>query len=137
MSPQGIDYLKSKLTRGGFDVQEVVDLPDVKELSRGEVTELGRQVLGAEFASLAEQLAAATWDCPLVTVVGGQLLAKKAISPKLLERDEEFRHTVLTRFRDVLVGDVGDRIDPKLCRSLLDLIAAVQPIRLAARPRII
>ena len=128
--PQGIDYLRSQLTRGGFDVHETVDLPDVKELSRGEVTELGRQALGAEFASLAEQLADATWDCPLVTVVGGQLLAKKAISPKLLERDEEFRHTVLTRFRDVLVGDVGDRIDPKLCRSLLDLIAAVQPIRL-------
>ena len=129
--PQGIDYLKSQLTRGGFDVQEVVDLPDVKELSRGEVTELGRQALGAEFASLAEQLAAATWDCPLVTVVGGQLLAKKAIPPKLLERDEDFRDTVLSRFQqDVLVGQIGNRIDQVLCKSLLDLIAAVQPIRL-------
>ena len=128
--PQGVGYLKSQLTRGGFDVQEVFDLPDVKELSRKEVTELGRQALGTEFASLAEQLAAATWDCPLVTVVGGQLLAKKAIPPDLLERDDEFRDTVLSRFRDVLVGEVGDRIDTKLCRSLLDLIAAVQPIRL-------
>ena len=128
--PQGIGYLKSQLVQGGFDVREVVDLPDVKELSREEVTELGRQALGTEFASLAEQLAAATWDCPLVTVVGGQLLAKKAIAPDLLERDEEFRSTVLARFRDVLVGEVGDRIDKVLCRSLLDLIAAVQPIRL-------
>ena len=128
--PQGIGYLKTQLTEGGFDVREISELPDVKELSHGEVTELGRQALGAEFAGLAEQLSAATWDCPLVTVVGGQLLAKKAIPPDLLERDDEFRDAVLTRFRDVLVGEVGDRIDTELCRSLLDLIAAVQPIRL-------
>ena len=128
--PQSIDYLKLQITQGGFHSQEVVDLPNVKELSREEVKELGRQALGPEFADLAEQLAAATWDCPLVTVVGGQLLAKRAIAPELLERDEEFRDTVLVRFRDILVGKVGDRIDPTLCRSLLDLIAAVQPIRL-------
>ena len=79
-------------------------------MSREEVTELGRQALGPEFASLAEQLAAATWDCPLVTVVGGKLLAEKAIEPELLERDEEFRDTVLVRFRDILVGE-GCRTD--------------------------
>ena len=128
--PQSIVYLKALLTRGGFDVHEVVTLPDVKELSREEVTELGRQALGAEFEHLAEQLAGATWDCPLVTVVGGQLLAQKAIPPDLLERDEEFRDTVLTRFQDVIIGEVGGRIEPKLCKSLLNLIAAVQPIRL-------
>ena len=62
--------------------------------------------------------------------MGGQLLPKKAITPDLLERDEEFRDTVLSRFRDILVGEVGDRMDKTLCKSLLDLIAAVQPIRL-------
>ena len=128
--PQAVDHLRSEITHGGFDVQQVVFLPDVKELSREEVTELGRQALGPEFSAFVEQLAAATWDCPLVTVVGGQLVAKKAIAPELLERDDEFRNTVLTRFRDVLVGEVGSRIDTSLCGSLLDLIAAVQPIRL-------
>ena len=128
--PQAIDYLKSQLTRGGFDVQEVVVFPDVRELSHEEVIALGRQALGPEFAGFAEQLAAATWDCPLVTVVGGQLLARKAISPELLERDDDFRDTVLVRFQEILVGELGDKIDPTLCRSLLNLIAAVQPIRL-------
>ena len=128
--PQGLSHLRSQLTQSGFDVHEVVALPDVKELSREEVTELGREALGSEFAGLAERLAQATWDCPLVTVVGGQLLAKKAIAPDLLERDEEFQHTVLARFRDIIVGEVGDRIDTALCRNLLDLIAAIQPIRL-------
>ncbi|MXX25387.1 MAG: hypothetical protein F4Z82_08100 [Caldilineaceae bacterium SB0668_bin_21] len=128
--PQAIDYLKSQLTQSGFDVHERVVLPDVKELSREEVIELGRQALGPEFIGFAEKLAAATWDCPLVTVVGGQLLAKRAIEPELLERDEEFRDTVLIRFRDILVGELGDRIDPGLCRALLDLISAIQPVRL-------
>ena len=128
--PEGVDYLRSQLTQGGFDVREVVALPDVKELSREEVTELGRQALGPEYEHLAEQLTAATWDCPLVTVVGGQLLAQRAIAPDLLERDDEFRNTVLTRFGDVLVGEVGDRMDKVQCRSLLELIAAIQPIRL-------
>ena len=128
--PQGIGYLKSQLTEGGFDVHEVVDLPDVNELSRAEVTVLGRQALGTEFEHLAEQLSEATWDCPLVTVVGGQLLAQRAIPPDLLERDEEFRATVLARFRDVLIGEVGDRVDPNLCTSLLNLISGIQPIRL-------
>ena len=128
--PQSVGYVKSQVTQGGFDVHEVVDLTNVKELSRAEVTTLGRQALGAEFEHLAEQLTEATWDCPLVTVVGGQLLAQRAIPPALLERDEEFRDTVLARFRDVLVGEVGDRVDPKLCKSLLNLISAIQPIRL-------
>lgn len=128
--PQGIDYLKSQLTRGGFDAQEIVGLPDVKELSREEVIELGRQALGPEFADHAEQLAAATWDCPLVTVVGGQLLARKTISPEMLERDEEFQDAVLVRIQDTLFRELGDQIDTTLCRSLLNLIAAVQPIRL-------
>ena len=128
--PHGIGYLKSQLTQGGFDVHEIVDLPNVNELSRDEVAELVRQALGAEFEYLAESLAAATWDCPLVTVVGGQLLAQEAIPPDLLERNEEFRDTVLARFRDVLVGEVGDRIDANLCKSLLNLVSAIQPIRL-------
>ena len=62
--PQGIGYLKSQLTQGGFDVQEVIVLPDVKELSREEVTELGREALGTEFANLAEQLAEADVGLP-------------------------------------------------------------------------
>ncbi|MCK4790056.1 MAG: hypothetical protein KAV87_40335, partial [Desulfobacteraceae bacterium] len=128
--PQGIDYVRSLLTQGGFDVQEVIVLPEVRELTHDEVTELARQALGPEYGQFAERLAEATRDCPLVTVVGDRLLTEKAIAPDLLERNEEFRETVLTRFRDILVGQVGDLIDPTLCISLLDLIAAIQPIRL-------
>ena len=128
--PQAVGHVRAQITHSGFAVDEFVVLPDVSEMSRREVKELGIQALGPELSHLADKLAAATWDCPLVTVVGGQLLANKHIPPELLERDEEFRGTVLTRFRDILVGQVGDRIDTMLCKSLLDLIAAVQPIRL-------
>ncbi|MHA2068018.1 MAG: hypothetical protein ACXABY_26955, partial [Candidatus Thorarchaeota archaeon] len=57
-------------------------------------------------------------------------MAERQILPDLLERDEEFRRTVLTRFRDILLGQVADRIDSNLCRAVLEMIAAVQPVRL-------
>ena len=69
--PQGLGHLRSQLTQSGFDAHEIVTLPDVEELTRDEVTRLGREALGPEFAGLAQRLAEATWDCPLVTVVGG------------------------------------------------------------------
>ena len=51
--------------------------------------------------------------------MGGTLLAERAVDPAMLERLDDFRHAVLSKFNDVLVGAVGDRIEPALCRSLL------------------
>jgi hypothetical protein len=127
--PQGVDYLRSLLTQAGFDSREVRTFDSLKELSRDEVKELARQALGNTYALYADRLAAITKDCPLVTVVGGQLLAQNQVDPQLLERDEDFRNSVLTKFQDVLIGQVSARIDPQLCRELLKLIAATAPIQ--------
>jgi len=128
--PYGVDHLSSLLTQIGFEPREIVRIEEIKELSRDEVRELAREALGDEFAALADRLAAVTWDCPLVTVVGGRLLAEKQVPLDLLERDEEFRQTVLGRFSDALIGRVSDKVEPTVCTSLLKLIAAVGPFRL-------
>jgi hypothetical protein len=127
--PQGVDYLRSILTQAGFDSREVRAFDSLKGLSRYEVKELARQALGNTYALYADRLAAITRDCPLVTVVGGQLLAQNQVEPQLLERDEDFQNSVLTKFQDVLIGQVSDHIDPQLCRQLLKLIAATAPIQ--------
>ena len=93
------------------------------------VTALARQALGSAQAHLAQQLAAATRDCPLVTVVGGKLLAQKALSPALLERDEEFRFAVLNRFRDEMLGRIGQE-NSRFYRALLELISVTAPFYL-------
>jgi hypothetical protein len=128
--PQAIDYLQSRLRQAGFDSREIREFEILKELSRDEVKELAIQVLSNEYAHYAERLAIITRDCPLITVIGGKLLAEKKVDPLLLERDGEFRNWILKRFQDELVGKVSEQVEPKLCRELLKLIAATAPIRL-------
>jgi hypothetical protein len=128
--PYAVNYLQKLLRDAGTNSRQIQQLDELRELSREEVKALARQALGREYAHLASQLASVTKDCPLVTVVGGRLLAEKAIPPGLLERDEDFQHDVLMRFQDEFVGKVSQRIEPTLCRKLLKLIAAVAPIRL-------
>lgn len=112
--PQGLDNVGYLLRNGGFDPQQVSQIEPVADLSRDEVRQLAVQVLGKDNEHLADRLTAVTKDCPLVTVVGGRLLVEKKVEPLLLERDDDFRAVALSAYRDVLVGDVGDRIEPGL-----------------------
>lgn len=126
--PQGVDQIKSLLTRTGFDPREILLLEQLGNLEKDDVLELARSALETEDEYLIEQLARATRDCPLVTVVGGQLLAQKAIPLNLLERDVEFQMAVLSRFQEEIVGEIED-VDSSLVRCLLALIAALSPIQ--------
>jgi hypothetical protein len=127
--PHALEQVRSQLTIARFDSSQILQLDELKELSLEEVRQLARQALGKKYAHHADRLATITRDSPLVTVVGGQLIARKRISPDLFERDQEFRQTVLTRFGEVLIGKVSVHMEPHFCRSLLELVAATAPIR--------
>lgn len=127
--PGARERVLSLLTQSGFDARETVVLDELKELSFDEVKILAGQALGDPNSVHISALAAATRDSPLITLIGGRLLAEEAVDVRLLERHDEFRQTVLTRFQDVLVGQVADRIEPELCRELLRLLAGVSPFR--------
>lgn len=125
--PQGVEILQNLLSRSGFDRTEIRLLPELKQLDRLNVVNLATQALGPGYTHLAEPLARVTRDSPLVTVVGGRLLAKRAIHPALLERDEEFRYAVLNRFSDEMLGQIGQE-NPALYRLMLQLISATAPV---------
>ena len=125
--PQRLDFLKAELTRSGFDYTEVIELPSLKSLSREDVKVLSRQALGGKLAHLDRRLADATWDCPLVTVVGGKLLADQSIDPQLLESHDGFRAEVLNRFQDIIVGRIADGDDPIRYSDLLQVLSATAP----------
>ena len=127
LRPNGYDAVHSRLVQSGFDLGEITPVIDLNELDRRGVKELASQVLGKSHAHFVDRLAAASWDCPLVTVIGGRLLLEKAVAPELLERQVDFQQVVLSKFADEIVGKVSDRIEPDLCRSLLKLVAAVMP----------
>ncbi len=129
--PYGVEYLQAIFRQAGIDSRQIKRLDELKELSRDDVKALANQALGENYADLVDKLATVTKDCPLVTVVGGRLLAEKAIIPSLLERDEDFQHNVITRFRDAILGQIGQKLEPEFCKELLKLIAAVAPMRLS------
>ena len=127
--PYATGRIRSMLTNAKFDSKKINELETLKTLSRDELKELAFQVLGSEYSHFVDQLVAVSHDSPLVIVVGGRLLVEKGIDPRLLERDEEFQRTVLDKFQEFLIGNVSELIEPDVCRKLLNLIAAVSPIR--------
>jgi hypothetical protein len=96
--PQGLDHLTYLLRNAGFDPQQVVQVDSVTDLSREEVGQLARQVLGKDCEHLANRLTAATKDSPLVTLIGGRLLREKQVEPSLL--DLQAPHAAADRCND-------------------------------------
>lgn len=130
LRPYALERINSLLINFGFDIHEIKELKTLNKLSRDEMIKLAHQALGNEYEHLSDRLIAVTGDNPLMTVIGGRLLAEKAISPALLECDNDFRHAALDKFQEFLLGKIEDRIDPNLCKKILDAISAVSPIRL-------
>lgn len=133
LRPYALERIKSSLINAGFDLRQIKCLKTLNKLSRSEIIELACQALGKDYEHLADRLIAVTGDSPLLTVIGGRLLAEKEISPSLLENDSDFRHAALDKFQEFLLGKVEERIDPELCRSILKLISAISPISLDNR----
>ncbi len=127
--PQATDRLMNQLSKQGFNLSQLRCIEMPLGLSSDEAETLAQQSLGTPNTDLARRLVMASSRTPLVIVVGGQLLAQKGIDLGLLEREEDFRHSVLSRFTDALLGEIDPRFSPTTCRQLLSLIAAIMPIR--------
>ena len=127
--PHAVDHLKLILRQGGISSSQIEIVNELKELKVADSKALARQVLGHDYGHFAELLATVTKDCPLVTVVGGRLLATKGLPLYLLERDEEFYDEVLNQLKnDSFKSIIG--IESKISEKLLNLISAVSPIHL-------
>lgn len=126
--PQRLDELRAELSVAGLGPDEVWISEPLDDLASEDVESLAREALGEDHAHLAAHLAAATADCPLVTVIGGQLLAQRAIPPELLESETDFRRTVLDRFRDEMLGRLGDEVNTAVASQALVLVSALGPV---------
>lgn len=127
--PQGLEYIRGTLTRGGFDLCELDDIPEIKDLGSSDLQKLAKSVLGKDNLRFLHPLLAVARDSPLVLVIGGRLIAEKKIAPALLQRYSDFRWAVFNRFQDVLLGGVSERLESEVCRDLLFLVSALSPIK--------
>lgn len=132
--PQRIDVLQGDLARSGFSPERVRVLDPLGDLGEEDIEALAREALGPDYAARAEALAQATADCPLVTVVGGQLLAQRTVAPELLERQADFRAAVLDRWRDEIIGRLSERVDPETAALVLRQVAALAPVSVEDEP---
>lgn len=123
--PSGIGGIDAALSIR-FDANQVNRFQQLERVANQSVRELAMEVLGPAHAQYALALAAVSADTPLVTVVGGRLIARGEIPPALLANEEEFRRQVFDRFSAeyeqlLPAGAVN-------WRNLLNLIAAVGPL---------
>ena len=132
--PQRLEELRGSLARAGLSGERVHVAPPLADLSLDATEVLALEALGGPHSALAphaRRLAEATADCPLVTVVGGQLLALRKVEPEMLEHEQDFRDAVLSRWEAEIVGDLSPRIEPAIAQQTLRLLAALAPLSVA------
>jgi hypothetical protein len=123
--PSGIGRIDEMLARLASSTA-VVRFKKLPIISRGATAEIAKEVLGPVYQHLADQLAWVSRDTPLITVVGGKLMARGQITPDLLLNDKDFRREVFSKFHEERTGELPASGRPK--NVLLSLIAAVQPV---------
>lgn len=109
-----------------------IDNPPVVRLGRISIeqsTELAREVLASFGGSsdLIEGIVRATRDCPLVTVMAARIIAKDGSSLERAKNESALRATILGKFADVVVGNLGSPGDNERIKNTLDVLALVQP----------
>ena len=123
--PSGVAPIDGILTRLANSAS-VVRFKKLSIISLRATIELAQEVLGPKHESQAERLAEVSKDTPLITVVGGKLIARGEITPDLLLNHEDFRSEVFNKFLEERTGELPSSGLPN--SVLLALVAALQPV---------
>lgn len=132
MRPYGDTALAQDLRRVGV---RAPDLPatQLEDLKLSDAEALAREALGGGPEAFVRRLAVVTLDSPLATVVGGSLIRRNLLDPARLEQSDEIRNEILSGFSGALVADPSFE-DTELRQAVLDVVAALQPVRTADEP---
>jgi hypothetical protein len=125
--PHRVGELLAEATRAGLDPRDVVHLR-LAELSFEEGEKLAQQALGAKQRRFSAELARMSRDSPLVTALGGRVIARNPGMFEQLTNDEEFRAYVLAAFRDEMLGRIPDDLSRERTREVLELVSALGPL---------
>ena len=123
--PSGVAPIDGILTRLANSAN-VARFKKLSIISLRATTELAQEVLGLKHESQADRLAEVSKDTPLITVVGGKLIARGEITPDLLLNHDDFRSEVFNKFLEERTGELPSSGLPK--SVLLALVAALQPV---------
>lgn len=127
LRPYGLDHLKAQAAN--FSLAEATREVKLEPLTKAEAEELAKQVLKKEKGPLhaAKDIASLTYDCPLATVVGAQIVAREKKHFDLATNEAAFRSTLFSRFEGVIAGEIGQKSDAEPLKRLLRVLSLFQP----------
>jgi transcriptional regulator with XRE-family HTH domain len=130
LRPYGLIQLKAQAS--SFSLVEATRELKLQPLTKQEAEDLAKQVLEKEKGPLevAKDIANLTYDCPLATVVGAQIVAREKKLFDLAKNEEAFRTTLFGRFANVIAGEIGQKSDAEPLRKLLRVLSLFQPFYL-------
>ncbi|MDA9537736.1 hypothetical protein ACM41_16505 [Bradyrhizobium sp. CCBAU 21362] len=130
LRPYGLDHLKAQASN--YSLIETTREVSLPPLSKSEAEELAKQVLKKEKGppEAARDIANLTYDCPLATVVGAQIVARDKKHFDLAKNEDKFRSTLFGRFENVIAGELGQKSDGEPIKKLLSVISLFQPFYL-------
>jgi transcriptional regulator with XRE-family HTH domain len=109
--------------------------PNVRDIDMPRPTRLDAEALASEVLlkcngpmHMARDIASATFDSPLATVVGAQIVARQSIHPALLANAEDFQTQILAHVQDVIAGEIVTGLDVHRMQGVLRIVSLVQPV---------
>jgi hypothetical protein len=126
--PWGLTKLDLLLGETSYDPSEIRHLPEIRPLTQEELIRLATQALGPDYAGYARQLVRETNDSPLFTVLGGKVIAREQLPPRLFLASKGFLEVLRKRFGDLIVGEISVRFGVDVSRRIIRLLAALGPV---------
>jgi transcriptional regulator with XRE-family HTH domain len=123
--------------RNELALYTLVDPPTVrlKRLDRAALRALVVNVL-SEFdgdPDWADAILSAASDSPLVAAMAARVVAVDGKIPELARGEVKLRRFILSRFTDVVTGNLGPHADVPLLRHTLEVLALIQPFHIDDR----
>lgn len=127
LRPYGAEHVKAQAA--SFALVDATREVSLQPLTKKQAEELAKQVLARESGPLkaAADIAMLTYDCPLATVVGAQVVAREKKHFNLATNEAAFRTTLFSRFESVVAGEIGKKADAEPLKKLLRVLSLFQP----------
>lgn len=126
LRPYGLTQLANDLRRIQVHTSEFPRW-EIRDLTHDDAMQLVREILD-DFRNdtVIKRLAHISTDCPLIAVVGAELLKRGDLNITSLEKDDGIRTEILSRMRDALVADpLGGNAEIR--QKALEAISIMQP----------
>jgi len=124
--PPALGAVRVKLGEVGYDEKDMVVEQHLPMLGYEDRYALAVAILGAGFEEMARQLAEISKGCPLVCVVGAELVRSGNVSDDLL-LEPEFREAVFDHLEESMLVSLFPCVRPALASKVLRALAVLAP----------